>query len=142
MMIGERICEFRFRSFYMHGSLVCRMLVLFFRFSDSGWISLDIGDGVLRFLPIDYEPELLRVDQIRDEFSYPIQSSDELDGYLGKDLFAVYEYVISDIEDGCVGVYFDFGDGGFSIFESDDNLYIINGRVMVSDDVALSRLKI
>ncbi len=97
---------------------------------------------MLRFLPIDYEPELRGVDQIHEEISYPIQSSDELDGYLGKDLLAVYEYVISDIEEGCVGVYFDFGDSGFSILESDDNLSIIDGRVMVSDDVVLSRLKI
>lgn len=142
MIIGERICEFRFRSFFMSKSLVCKMLVLFFRFSRSGWISLDIGEGMLRISSIGSEPELLELDEIFDDFAYPIQSSDELDRYFGKDLFAVYKYVIVNVEDGCVGVYFDFGDCGFSVLEFGDNLSIIDGVARVSDDVALSRLEI
>lgn len=142
MIIGERICEFRFRSFFMSGSLVCKMLVLFFRFSRSGWVSLDIGEGVLRILSVGSEPELLGLDEISDDFAYPIQRSNELDRYFGKDLLAVYKYVISGVEDGCVGVYFAFGDCGFSVLESEDNLSIIDGVVRVSDDVALSKLEI
>jgi len=142
MIIGEKICEFRFRSFFMSGSLVCKMLVLFFRFSRSGWISLDIGEGVLRILPVDPEPELLGLDDVSDDFAYPIQSSDDLDRYFGKDLLAVHKYVISDVEDGCIGVYFDFGGCGFSVLESEDNLSIVDGVVRVSDDVALSKLEI
>ena len=142
MIIGERLCDFRFRSFFMSGSLVCKMLVLFFKFSRSGWISLDIGEGVLRILSVGSEPELLGLDEMSDDFAYPIQSSDELNSYLGQDLLAVYQYVISDVEDGCVGVYFDFGDCGFSVLESEDNLSIIDGVVRTSDDVALSRLEI
>lgn len=142
MIIGERLCDFRFRSFFMSGSLVCKMLVLFFKFSRSGWISLDIGEGVLRILSVGSEPELLGLDEMSDDFAYPIQSSDELNRYLGQDLLAVYQYVISDVEDGCVGVYFDFGDCGFSVLESEDNLSIIDGVVRTSDDVALSRLEI
>lgn len=142
MIIGERICEFRFRSFFISGSLVCNMLVLFFRFSRSGWISLDIGEGVLRILPVDPEPELLGLDDVSDDFAYPIQSSDDLDRYFGKDLLAVHKYVISGVEDGCIGVYFDFGGCGFSVLESEDNLSIVDGVVRVSDGVALSRLGI
>lgn len=142
MIIGEKICEFRFRSFFMSGSLVCKMLVLFFRFSRSGWISLDIGEGVLRILPVDPEPELLKLDDISDDFAYPIQSSDELDRYFGRDLLVVYKYVIAGVEDGCVGVYFDFGECGFSVFESEDNLSITDGVVGVSDGVILSKLEI
>lgn len=139
MIIGEKICEFRFRSFYMSGSLVCKMLVLFFRFSRSGWVSLDVGEGVLRILPVDSEPELLGLNEIFDDFAYPIQKSDELDRYFGKDVLAVCKYVIPDIEDGCVGVYFDFGDCGFSILESESNLSITYGVVGFSDEVVLSR---
>ena len=76
MIIGEKICDFRFRSFFMSGSLVCRMLVLFFRFSRSGWVSLDIGEGVLRILSVGSEPELLGLDEVSDDFAYPIQKSD------------------------------------------------------------------
>lgn len=142
MIIGEKICDFRFRSFFMSRSLVCKMLVLFFRFSRSGWISLDIGEGVLRILPVDPEPEILGLNDISDDFAYPIQSSDELDRYLGKDLLAVFKYVIQDVEDGCVGVYFDFGKCGFSVLESEDNLYITDGVVGISDGLVLSKLEI
>ncbi len=65
-----------------------------------------------------------------------------MDRYFGKDLLAVYKYLISDVEDGCVGVYFDFGDCGFSVLESEDSLSIIDGVVRVSDDVVLSKLEI
>lgn len=78
MIIGEKIFEFRFRSFFMSGSLVCKMLVLFLRFSRSGWVSLDIGEGVLRILSFGSEPKLLGLDEISDDFAYPIQSSNEL----------------------------------------------------------------
>uniref|UniRef100_UPI0015B98A2B hypothetical protein n=4 Tax=Pseudomonas aeruginosa TaxID=287 RepID=UPI0015B98A2B len=107
------------------------MLVLFLRFSRSGWVSLDIGEGVLRILSFGSEPKLLGLDEISDDFAYPIQSSNELDRYFGKDLLAVYKYLISDVEDGCVGVYFDFGDCGFSVLESEDSLSIIDGVVRV-----------
>lgn len=142
MIIGEKICDFRFRSFFMSGSLVCRMLVLFFRFSRSGWVSLDIGEGVLRILSVGSEPELLGLDEVSDDFAYPIQKSDELDRYFGRDLIAVYKYLIPDVEEGCVGVYFDFGDCGFSIFESDDNLSITDGMDGAPSDLAMSRLEI
>ncbi|KNC17391.1 MULTISPECIES: hypothetical protein [unclassified Pseudomonas] len=142
MIIGESICEFRFRSFFMSGSLVCKMLVLFFRLSGLGWISLDIGEGMIRILPVDPEPKLLALDDVTDDFAYPIQSSDELNSYFGKDLLAVYKYAISDVEDGCIGVYFDFGGCGFSILESEDNLSIVDGMIKVSDGVVLSKLEI
>lgn len=141
MIIGERICEFRFRSFFMSGYLVCKMLVLFLRFSRSGWFSLDIGEGVLRILPVDSEPKLMRLDEISDDFAYPIQRSRELDRYFNKNLIAVYKYVIPGVEDGCIGVYFDFGDCGFSVLESEDNLSITDGVVGVSEDIALSKLE-
>ncbi|MCE0460379.1 hypothetical protein [Pseudomonas uvaldensis] len=118
------------------------MLVLFFRFSGAGWVSLDIGEGVLRVLSVGSEPKLLGLDEISDDFAYPIRNSDELNKYFDKQLLAVYKYVVVNVEDGCVGVYFDFGGCGFSVFESEDGLSIVDGVVRVSDDVALCGLKI
>lgn len=142
MIIDDRICEFRFRSFFISRSLVCEMLVLFFRFSETGWVSLDIGEGVLRILSVGSEPKLLGLDEISDDFAYPIRNSGELNKYFDKRLLAVYKYVVVSVEDGCVGVYFDFGSCGFSVFESEDGLSIVDGVVRVSDDVALCGLKI
>ena len=142
MIIGDRICEFRFRSFFISRSLVCEMLVLFFRFSGAGWVSLDIGEGVLRILSVGSEPKLLGLDEISDDFAYPIRKTGELNKYFDKELLAVYKYGVMNVEDGCVGVYFDFGNCGFSVFESEDGLSIVDGVVRVPDDVALCGLKI
>lgn len=102
MIIGEKIFEFRFRSFFMSGSLVCKMLVLFLRFSRSGWVSLDIGEGVLRILSFGSEPKLLGLDEISDDFAYPIQSSNELIDILARTcllftsiLFRMWKIVVS-----------------------------------------------
>ncbi|MDF5922522.1 hypothetical protein P4133_34615 [Pseudomonas aeruginosa] len=117
------------------------MLVLFLRFSRSGWVSLDIVVAVKDFV-FGSEPKLLGLDEISDDFAYPIQSSNELDRYFGKDLLAVYKYLFSDVEDGCVGVYFDFEIVVLAFWSQEDNLSIIDGVVRVSNDVALSKLGI
>ncbi|WP_081626090.1 hypothetical protein [Pannonibacter phragmitetus] len=140
MIVGERICEFRFRSFFMSGSLVREMLVLYFRFSKSGWISLDLGEGILRILPVESEPKLLDLNAIHDDFAYPVQKSDELNRYLGKELIAVYKYVIPNVEDGCVGAYLDFGDIGFSVLEHEDKLSIIDGIFANSGNLSLCKI--
>lgn len=72
MIIGEKIFEFRFWLFFMLGFLVCKMLVLFFRFLRLGWVLLDIGEGVLRILFFGFELKLLGLDEIFDDFVYLI----------------------------------------------------------------------
>lgn len=86
--------------------------------------------------------QLLDLDETSDDFAYPIRKSGELNRYFDKELLAVYKYVVVNVEDGCVGVYFDFGSCGFSVFESEDGLSIVDGVVRVFDDVALCGLKI
>ncbi len=49
MLINEVLREVRFRSFFMSGNLVCEFLVLFFKLSNSGWVSLTVSEGVSRF---------------------------------------------------------------------------------------------
>lgn len=142
MIVGEEICEFRFRSFFLSGSLISEMLVLFFRFSKSGWVSLDIGEGVSRILLLESEPVLMNTDPSSDEFVYPVQSSSRLDKYFGKKLISVSEYRISAIEECCVGVYFDFGGCGFSVLESDDNLSLIDGVAVLPEGQVLSLVNI
>lgn len=142
MILGEKICEFRFRSFFMAGSLICRMLVLFFRFSKTGWVSLDIDEGVLRILLVELEPKLLGLSEIADDFAYPIQSSSELNKYFEMELVGLYGYKISGIEDGYIGAYFDFGGCGFSVLESEDCLSISDGVVDISENIILFRLEV
>jgi len=139
VLINEVLRDVRFRSFFMSGNLVCEILVLFFKLSKSGWVSLTISEGVSRFLKLDSDPELIELSEIDDEFAYPISSLSGLDKYLGLKILSVYEYKISDVDEGCVGVYFDFGGCGFSVIESSEGLTVTDDVVQFLDSKILLR---
>ena len=75
MLVNEYFKDFRLRSFFIEKKLVCRMLVLFFQTSISGWLSLTIGEGVSKLSLESSEPELLDIDNINDDFAYPVQAA-------------------------------------------------------------------
>ncbi|WAH59588.1 hypothetical protein LZ023_08585 [Pseudomonas silvicola] len=137
MLINEVLHDVRFRSFFMTGNLVCEFLVLFFNVSNSGWVSLTISEGVSRFLKLDSDPELLELSEINDDFAYPIKSLSGLDKYLGLKILSVYEYRISDVEEGCIGVYLNFGSCGLSVIESGECLSVVDDMVRFSDSKIL-----
>lgn len=143
MLINEVLRDVRFRSFFMSGNLVCEFLVLYFKFSKSGWVSLTIGEGVSRFLKLNSEPELLELSEIDDEFAYPIKSLSGLDKYLGLKILSVYEYRISDVDEGCVGVYLNFGGCGLSVIESNECLSVVDDVVKFSDSkISLRKMRV
>lgn len=143
MLINELLRDVRFRSFFMSGNLVCEFLVLFFKMSISGWVSLTISEGVSKFAVLNSDPELLELSEINDDFAYPIKSLNGLDKFLGLKILAVYEYRMNNIDEGCVGVYLDFGDCGLSVIESDECLSVIDGMVQYSDgQIALCKIGI
>ncbi len=137
MLINEVLHDVRFRSFFMTGNLVCEFLVLFFNVSNSGWVSLTISEGVSRFLKLDSDPELLELSEINDDFAYPIKSLSGLDKYLGLKILSVYEYRISDVEEGCIGVYLNFGSCGLSVIESGECLSVVDDMIRFSDSKIL-----
>ncbi|MDO7909471.1 hypothetical protein Q6A49_02865 [Pseudomonas sp. 22-AL-CL-001] len=137
MMVNEVLISVRSRSFYMGGDLVSDILVLFFNFSNSGWVSLTVGEGVLRFLRVNTEPELSPLSGIDDEFAYPIRYLNGLENYIGLKVFAIYEYRLIDVDEGCIGVYFDFRTCGFSVVESNDCLSILHGKLEYHDNRVL-----
>jgi len=132
MLTNETFDNFRCRSFLIENELVCQIIVLFFKTSSSGWTSLTIDEGISKFSREPCEPSLLDITEIDDEFAYPVQEAEELAGYIGKNISNIYEYRVNKIEEGCVGIYFDCGDCGFSVLEVDGCLSIIHG---VSDDL-------
>ena len=133
MLINEVLCDIRFRSFFMSRDLVCEFLVLFFRMSITGWVSLTISEGVSKFTVLNSEPGLLELSEISDDFAYPIRSLNGLDNFLGLEILAVYEYRIKNVDEGCVGVYLDFGGYGLSVIESDECLSIVEGTMQYLD---------
>lgn len=132
--------EFRVRSFYLNGRRVCDSLVLYFKLSESGWMSLTIGEGVAILsggVPIS---EIQISSDLDEDPAYPVMMLEDLDRYIGRKLFRVFEYRIKNIDEGCVGVFFDCGDGGFSVLEEDACLSFCDGLLDLSSDTLMVEL--
>lgn len=143
MLINEILRDVRFRSFFMNGDLVCEFLVLFFKISITGWVSLTVSEGVSKFTMLKSEPGLLELSEISDDFAYPIRSLNGLDKFLGLEVLAVYEYRLKNVEEGCVGVYLDFGGYGFSLIESGDCLSIVEGAMQYLDcEISVCKIEV
>ncbi|MEQ4511692.1 MAG: hypothetical protein ABN480_13960 [Dickeya sp.] len=127
MLVNEYIKEFRKRSFFIENDLICDILVMFFRTSESGWISLSVNEGIAKILQESFEPFLLDVMDIDDEFFYPVKIVPELSDYIDKKIVNICEYRIKNVEHGCVGLYFDCGVTGFSLLEKEGCLSIFYG---------------
>lgn len=84
MLVSEHIKDFRGRSFFINNELVCEILMLFFRTSISGWVSLSINEGIAIFSQVESEPFLLDLNEINDEFAYPIKNIPQLTDYIEK----------------------------------------------------------
>lgn len=127
MLINERFNDFRFRSFFIEKEMICNYLVIFFQASSSGWISLTIDEGIAKFTKEFSEPNTLDLSEIFDDYAYPVQDATELSCYKGKKLINIYEHRIKGIEEGCIGIYFECEDCGFTVLESDGCLSITHG---------------
>ena len=84
MLKNETFENFRCRSFFIEKELICQILVLFFKTSSSGWMSLTIDEGVSKLSREPCEPSLLDITKIDDEFAYPVQDVKGLTCYIGK----------------------------------------------------------
>ncbi|MGY2261935.1 hypothetical protein [Pseudomonas sp. SDO55104_S430] len=143
MLSKEILCDVRFRSFFMSGDLVCEFLVLFFRVSMTGWVSLTISEGASKFIVLKSEPVLLDLSEVSDDFAYPVSSLNSLDRFLGLEIVAVYEYRVKNVEEGCIGVYLDFGSSGLSIIESDECLSVVDGVMgYLEGEISLCKIEI
>lgn len=126
---GDAFCEFRGRSFYINGQVVCSCLVLFIRFLRCGWISLTIGEGIIEWSSLEEDPDLLELEDVDDEFAYPVISLYQLRSYLGREVLGVFEYRLEKANNICVGVYFKCKGDGFSVVEEDGCLCFFDGVV-------------
>lgn len=142
MLVNECFSGFRIRSFFLEKELICHNLVLFFRASSSGWISLVIDEGIATFSQECTEPPLLDLSEICDGFAYPVRVATELSCYEGKEIKSIYEYRIKEIEEGCVGIYFECEKGGFTVLEVDGCLSISHGvHENLQEEISLENIK-
>lgn len=134
MLVDEFLHDIRCRSFYMEGKLVCEVLVLFFEVSSSGWVSLTVSEGVSEFVVLDSEPKLLEFSDFNDDFAYPVGRLNGFERFLGSKVVAVYEYRIVGVDEGCIGIYLDFGWGGISIIEDEGCRSVVDGFFEYTDE--------
>lgn len=127
MLLDKRIIQFRKKSFYMKGELVSDVVIFYLQISSQEWVSVTIDDGIMEILPCIDEPKILNIGSIDDDFLYPVNNIIELNDFLGEKLIRVYEYRVKNIENGCVGAFFDFGKKGFSLLEHEYGCIIKNG---------------
>lgn len=117
------------------------MLVLYIETSVSGWVSLTIDEGVSKFELETSQPDLADINEITDDFAYPIQITNELTHYIDKRIIELYEYRIQGIEEGCIGLCFDCDGCGFSMLEKDGCLFIVDSLCKdFEDEVTLVQI--
>ncbi|WP_434649174.1 hypothetical protein [Pseudomonas sp. D1-2] len=87
-----------------------------------------------KFTLLGTAPDLLDLSESGDDFAYPTGVLSDLDTYLGLEILAMYEYRINGLSEGCIGVYFDFGECGISVVERDGCMVVIEGVQWCSED--------
>lgn len=142
MITNEFLIDARFRSFYMREQLICKYLILFLKMSESGWIATFTEEGASNFHTLNHEPKLIKLSDIKDDYAYPTSQLNEISGYFGKKITSIYEYRINDIEEGCVGLYIEFNDCGFSIIEEEEDCPSIEHGIkdLTSENIFLHKV--
>ncbi|BCQ34247.1 hypothetical protein ERHA54_16800 [Erwinia rhapontici] len=121
-MIGNKLCDFRMRDFFIKKELISRNIVLFFGNETGCWISLSIGEGVVHFSMEKVEPKCQSLNEISDSYAYPVKEVKELEKYKGRIVKDIHEYRLKNNPDFCVGVYVELDVGGFGVIEDNGSL--------------------
>lgn len=126
-MIGKTITEFRGRSFYIERRLVCNCLVIFIGMRENIWFSVTVSEGLVQITKQD-EPAIEGLDDILDEYAYPIFVLKDFERYFGKTISALYNYKMNEKIDISIGLYVECEDIGFTIWDENDCLRLIHGK--------------
>ncbi len=114
-----------------------RIFNTFFNLGKSDWRSLSIGEGVAIISSNVPECEVRLADRVDADVDYPVVPFFEFDCYIGKEILRMFEYRLPGVDEGCVGVYFDCGECGFSVIEDDGCLSFVGGVVQMDDKIVL-----
>ncbi|WP_043062753.1 hypothetical protein [Brucella anthropi] len=126
-IIGKVIREFRGRSFYIERHIECNCLVVFIGTMDDIWFSITISEGLVQVLK-ENEPEIKGIDDILDDYAYPVFALNGFERYFGKKISALYSYKINEKVNISVGLYIECEDRGFTIWEENDCLKLCHGK--------------
>jgi len=131
-IIGRTIYEMRVMSFYINRKLICDMLVLYIKVNTGEWYKFTSSDGQNEIELIKEDPKEVVLDEIEDEFAYPIRTVNLC--YRNKTIKEIKEYVWKNCSDELVGFYIELTDStGFSFINSDDNCSKIFDGFIIDD---------
>lgn len=121
-MIGKKIKEIKYKSFYLDSTLCTKYIVFYLKFE--AWYEIIISDGRSSIKKID-DSQLINSGNIKDKIFYPIYAFSEfkLDGF-GK-LIEVREYLLINNLEESIGYFFIFENDCFSIIENLNEMIVI-----------------
>lgn len=136
-IIGKTIKEVRIMSFYMNFKLVCDVLSVYVKVDTCDWYRFTTSDGDNIIEIMEEEPIELTLNEIEDEFAYPIKTVNF--AYIDKKIKEIYKYTYVNNEDELNGFYIELNDySGFSLFEEDDCIKIFDG-IKLNEEYSLIR---
>lgn len=120
-ILNKTITQTRFSSFYMELELICNFLCLFIELDNIQWFSITISDGVLSIKKCK-EPRLITLDEIKDDFAYPIYEFDST--ILNKIIKSINAFYYLNQEDECYSIAIELSDSKqIILLDKDDNLH-------------------
>lgn len=135
-IIGRKIKEFRVKSFYIDRKLICDVIVLYMQIDTGEWFKFTTSDGENSVELLIKEPITVKLENIEDEFAYPIKVI-KLD-FIGSTITDIKQYIWNNQADELNGFYIELDKKkGFSLIDVDDCLKIFDG-ILLHDDYTLS----
>lgn len=127
-IIGRTIKEMRVMTFYLNRESICGLISLYIKVDTGFWYRFTTCDGENIIELLQDEPLEINLEEIEDEFAYPIQKIDS--HWIDNKIEDVKSYIYRNFDDELNGFYFrlDTNDG-FSLFEKDDGLKIYQGLI-------------
>lgn len=134
-MLGRTIKEFRIMSFYRNLKCVCDITALYIKVETGDWYKLRTSDGVNFMELLNEEPLEVRLDQIDDEFAFPVRSIQSK--YIEKTIVDIKQYAYNKEPDSLSGFYLHLSDNlGFSLF-SEDICLEMSDNIRITDNYFL-----
>jgi len=131
-IIGRTITEIRVMSFFISRKLICDTIALYIKTDTGLWYKLFTSDGFNFIESQQAGPIEITLDEIDDDFAYPVNKINIL--YSKGKIESINKYMYKNYPDELNGFYIKLDKGaGFSLFEKEGCLKIIEGIIIDKD---------
>jgi hypothetical protein len=129
-IIGKKIEELRYQSFYLDSELICEISVLFLRLNNYVWYKVTVDDGETMISRVLQEPVLTNEFVPKNEFEYPVQRYNINSLQQFGEIVGVEEYLWNGRYDESCGLLITFSNDKYlSIIEKDECICVENEKI-------------